>query len=102
MSMIFPETNRRLRSSARRGIVSRIAGTVIASGLAGALAGVIVFAGIWMTTTLPLGPSDRVVELFTSAPAVSVEALRGGAVIAALFGFFVGAISGAAYEMLHG
>lgn len=62
----------------------------------------IMFAGLWMTTALPLGPSDRIVELFTSAPAASPEALRGGLLFAALLGFFVGAVSGAVYELLHG
>lgn len=85
-----------------QGTAVRIATIVVASGLAGAIVGTIVFAGLWMTTTLPLGPSDRIIELFTSAPPVSVEALRGGAVVAALFGFLFGSISGAIYEALHG
>ncbi len=54
-----------------------------------------------MTTELPLGPSDRVIELFTSAPPVSIEALKGGAIVAALFGFFVGATSAAVYEFFR-
>lgn len=82
--------------------VPRISGTIIASGFAGSVAGAIIFAGLWMTTELPIGPSDRVIELFTSAPPVSIEALKGGAVVAALFGFLVGAISGAIYEVLYG
>lgn len=86
----------------RHALVSRVSVTIVASGLAGAVAGAIVFAGLWMTTALPLGPSDRVIELFTNAPPVSVEALRGGAVVAALLGFLVGAVSGAVYELLHG
>lgn len=76
--------------------------TVMASGISGAIGGAIVFAGLWMTTALPLGPSDRVIGLFTSASPISVEALRGGAVVAALVGFFVGSICGAIYELLHG
>jgi hypothetical protein len=74
----------------------------MASGISGAIGGAIVFAGLWMTTALPLGPSDRVIGLFTSASPISVEALRGGAVVAALAGFFVGSICGAIYELLHG
>ena len=104
MKMISQEPTSRWRgrSPRHRIFVSRIAATVIGSGLAGGFAGAIIFAGLWMTTALPLGPSDRVVELFTNAPPLSIEALRGGVFVATLFGFFIGAVSGAIYEVLRG
>ena len=104
MTILSPERTKPSQawSPPHRRFVSRIAGTVIGSGFAGAVAGAIVFAGLWMATALPLGPSDRVIELFTSAPPLSIEALRGGSFIAALFGFFIGAVSGAIYELLRG
>lgn len=74
---------------------------MIASGLSGAIGGAVIFAGLWMTTALPLGPSDRVISLFTSAPPVSFEALHGGAIVAALVGFFAGSLCGAVYELLQ-
>lgn len=94
--------SRRAKAIGPRSPATKVAITMTASGISGAIGGAIVFAGLWMTTALPLGPSDRVIGLFTNAPPISLEALRGGAVVAALVGFVVGSVCGAIYELLHG
>lgn len=57
-------------------------------GLSGAIALALVFIGTWTAGQLPTGPTSLFVELFTSAPPYSVDALFEGATVAALMGFF--------------
>jgi hypothetical protein len=71
------------------------------AGTIGAACAALVFTGLWLVTALPLGPSDRIVQLLTAAPPLSTEALKGGALIAALFGFAVGATGESLYELLR-
>lgn len=71
------------------------------AGAMGAAGAALIFTGLWLVTALPLGPSDRIVQLFTTAPPLSTAALKGGVVIASLFGFAVGATGAAVYELLR-
>lgn len=71
------------------------------TGAIGAAAAALIFTGLWLVTALPLGPSERIVQLFTTAPPLSGAALEGGVVMAALFGFAVSATGAAIFEMLR-
>lgn len=67
-------------------------------GLSGAVAAALLFAGLWMLAQLPIGPSDLVVELFTSYAPASLRALEEGILHAALVGFACGALVGLLYR----
>lgn len=69
-------------------------------GLSGAIAAALVFVGLWTAAQLPMGPSDMIVELFTTQ-GPSAAGLEEGVLYAALIGFFVGAIADLAYEGLR-
>ncbi len=88
-------------SPVNRRVAARTGFRIILAGTIGAASVALVFTGLWLVTALPLGPSDRIVQIFTAAPPLSIEALKGGAMIAALFGFAIGATGEAIYELLR-
>lgn len=70
-------------------------------GLSGAIGLALVFAGLWSAAQLPMGPSDLIVSLVTTAGPNTTKALWEGLFYAAVLGFFAGAILGTVYETLH-
>ena len=70
-------------------------------GLSGAIGLVLIFAGLWSAAQLPMGPSDLIVGLVTTAGPSTTKALWEGALYAAVLGFFAGAIIGMVYEALR-
>ncbi|HYX47758.1 MAG TPA: hypothetical protein VE820_13195 [Sphingomicrobium sp.] len=69
-------------------------------GLSGAISAALIFIGLWTAAQLPIGPSDMIVELFTTADSESIAALFEGLLYAALIGFFAGAVLEVVYETL--
>jgi hypothetical protein len=67
-------------------------------GLSGAVAAAALFTFLWSLAQLPMGPSDMMVDLFTTAGPTSVEALKEGVLYSALIGFFAGAFAALAYR----
>lgn len=70
-------------------------------GFSGAIAAALIFVGLWTAAQLPMGPSDMIVDLFTTRGPGSMAGLKEGALFAALIGFFTGAISDLVYETLR-
>lgn len=81
-------------SASRQGV------RVLRFGLTGAIAAALIFVGLWTAAQLPTGPSDMIVELFTTR-GPSTAGLQEGILYAALIGFFAGAIVDLAYEALR-
>ena len=69
-------------------------------GLSGAVAAAMLFTCLWSLAQLPMGPSDLLVGLLTTAGPTSLEALKEGVLYAALIGFFGGAFAALAYQEL--
>lgn len=69
-------------------------------GLSGAIAAALIFVGLWTAAQLPMGPSDMIVDLFTTRETASMAGLEHGLLYAALIGFFAGSIADLAYEAL--
>jgi hypothetical protein len=70
-------------------------------GLSGAIAATVIFVGLWTAAQLPMGPSDMIVDLFTTRGTTSIAGLEEGMLYAALIGFFAGSIADFAYEALR-
>lgn len=70
-------------------------------GISGAITAALIFAGLWMAAQLPMGPSDLIVQLFTTHGPQSTAGLEEGVLTAALVGFFAGAIVEIIYEALR-
>ena len=70
-------------------------------GLSGAIAAALIFVGLWVAAQLPMGPSDMIVDLFTTRGPLSLSGLEEGVLYAALIGFFAGSIADFAYEALR-
>lgn len=70
-------------------------------GLSGAIAAGLIFVGLWMAAQLPMGPSDMIVDLFTTRGTASTAGLEEGVLYAALIGFFAASIADLAYEALR-
>lgn len=66
----------------------------------GAIVFALLFIGSWFGTQLPYGPTDLVVELFTSSPPSSTDALAEGVLWATLFGFMAGGLLAVVYNTL--
>lgn len=81
-------------TSSRRGRVLRFA---ICGGITAAL----IYTGLWTATQLPIGPSDLIIELFTTRDPASGAGLREGILYAALVGAFIAAIGYLAFEALR-
>ena len=84
----------RLSSGAKSGL------KVMRAGLSGAIAMSVLFTGAWTAALLPPSPTERFVELFTSAAPGSAGALEEGILMAALIGFFGAAIVVLAYRAI--
>lgn len=84
-------------SSTNRKLGSVGAGRLAASG---AIVLALLFTGSWFGTQLPYGPTDLMVELFTSSPPSSTDALAEGVLWAALFGFISGGLLAVVYNAL--
>ncbi|WP_309660908.1 hypothetical protein [Sphingomonas sp.] len=74
---------------------------VLRFGLAGGIAAALVFVGLWAAAQLPIGPSDLIVNLFTTRGPASTDGLQEGVLYAALLGFFCGATVDLVYEGLR-
>ena len=70
-------------------------------GLSGGISAGLIYAGLWAAAQLPIGPSDVIVDLFTTRGTASMEGLWEGSLYAALIGFLAGAIVDAVYETLR-
>lgn len=70
-------------------------------GLSGGIAAALIFIGLWSAAQLPMGPSDLIVELFTTRQPSSVESLWEGVLVVALIGFFSGVVVDLVYETLR-
>jgi hypothetical protein len=70
-------------------------------GLSGAIAAALVFVGLWTAAQLPMGPSDMIVDLFTTSGTASMAGLEEGVLYAALIGFFAGSIADLVFEALR-
>jgi hypothetical protein len=70
-------------------------------GLSGGIAAGLIYAGLWAAAQLPIGPSDVLVELFTTRGPASMQGLWEGILYAALIGFFAGAITDLVFEALR-
>ena len=79
----------------------RSAVRVLRFGISGAIAAALIFVGLWMAAQLPMGPSDMIVDLFTSRDAASTAGLEEGVLYAAIIGFFAGSIADLTYEALR-
>ena len=73
---------------------------VLRFGISGAIAAALIFVGLWMAAQLPMGPSDMIVDLFTTRGTASMAGLEEGVLYAALIGFFAGSIADFVYEAL--
>lgn len=69
-------------------------------GLSGAIALALLFVGAWTAGQLPIEATSLFVQLFSSAPASSVDALAEGVAFAALIGFFGAAFASLAYSAI--
>jgi hypothetical protein len=67
-------------------------------GLSGAVAASLLFTFLWSLAQLPMGPSDLIVELFTTSGPTSLEALKEGVLYAGVIGFVAGAFAAFAYR----
>lgn len=74
---------------------------LIRFGVCGGITAALIYIGLWTATQLPIGPSDLIVELFTTRDPASGEGLREGIVYAALVGFLIAAIGYLAFEALR-
>ncbi|HLO19927.1 MAG TPA: hypothetical protein VK192_05485 [Sphingomicrobium sp.] len=82
-------------SASRKGV------RILRFGLSGAIASALIFVGLWIAAQFPMGPSEMIVELFTTRGPNSTAGLQEGVLYAALIGFFAGAIGDLAYEALQ-
>lgn len=80
---------------------SRKGAHLLRFALSGGIAAALIFIGLWTAAQLPVGPSDLIVELFTTRGPTSTAGLKEGVLFAALIGFFAGAFVDLAYEALR-
>jgi hypothetical protein len=92
------------RSKERAAMSTSISNTgarVLRFGFCGAITAALIYTGLWAATQLPIGPSDLIVELFTTREPASTAGLREGVLYAALIGSFIAVIGYLAVEGLR-